>query len=87
MKEKKADLKAKWQEIKDGYTNLQNLKGVTPNNSSFSNPKVARLWKSALQANFSEIELDSFKVCCAGNSVCDASFCWFKHREWGKGVA
>ena len=62
-KQKKVDLKAKWREIKDGYENLEMKTSEKAGiDLTFNDPKVASLYKMAQNANFSDIELDSFMV-------------------------
>jgi len=47
--------------IKDGFDRLHKLSTNQGPNSGFSEPKVAGLWKIALEADFDEAELESLR--------------------------
>lgn len=49
-------------DLKDGYDRLHTLAAKGPNSREFVEPKVQGLWKMAVEANFSNDELESLKV-------------------------
>lgn len=49
-------------ELKDGYDRLHLIAAKGPNSREFVEPKVQGLWKLAVEANFSNDELESLKV-------------------------
>ena len=64
LKEKHADLKVKYKDLKKDFEYLEALhtQKLSPKLSQFKEPKVIELWVQAQKANFSEAELLSFKV-------------------------
>lgn len=66
--EKRFELKTKrlrelHHDVKDGYDRLYRITAKGPNSQEFIEPQVQGLWKLALNANFTDEELLSLKVC------------------------
>jgi uncharacterized protein (UPF0305 family) len=67
VKEKHSTLKTVFQDLKQGYNNLERLTEELASRSSsqkqaeFVDPRVRELWMMALKANMTDEDLDSFK--------------------------
>nr|ABM55634.1 hypothetical protein [Maconellicoccus hirsutus] len=56
------NIRTKGREVKDGYDRLERLTAQGPNSKEFVEPKVQGLWKLAVNSNFTNSELESFRT-------------------------
>jgi hypothetical protein len=54
--------RTKHRDIKDGYDVLHKMVASGPDSQEFAEPRVANLWKMALNSDFTPEELDSIRV-------------------------
>ena len=73
IREKHAALKKVYKDVKEGYQSLKKMteeqRPQQPKQRNFVDVRVRELWKMAQQANMTEDELSSFKVCFTSSQL------------------